>query len=619
LKRRAIGIIICILIIGATTPSVIGTKLLERNSNIVTYNRDILFVGGSGPNNYTKIQDAIDDANNGDSIFVYIGEYNEQIFINTTISLIGENKAFTIINGSEIGDVITVNADYVNINGFTIKKSYYMDNAIEINSEYSNIQNNIFEENGYGIYIDGTNNHTITGNTFLYHRWRCIRLQYSENNLISGNSFTDPRGDAISISYCVNSIISNNMITLAFQGIGVGWCNNIIITNNTVAGRDRYEGISLSNSENCTISNNIINDFDEGINLYYSNYNNIYGNENSNCDEDGIFFYGYSNYNVISNNILSGNEESGITLRDGSTNNTIYCNIINSNIYGIDIKYQTNCNDNIIYHNNLVDNNQNGLDGGFNKWNLSYPSSGNYWSDYTGEDNDGDGIGDTPLNISGGTGNKDYYPLMYPWGEQRPVANYTLFEEYGGYVFNASTSYDRDGEVVSYEWDFGDGSTDNGMEVSHAYNETGTYDVILTITDDEGYKGNLTKTIDANKNYPPDIPSIDGPSSGKWGKPYHFTFQSSDNEGSEVWYFVDWGDGKDTGWMGPYISGDEVSDSHTWTDQETFTIRCKVKDMYGSVCDWGEFEITIPRTRTRSYHWLFERFPLLERLLNIIF
>jgi parallel beta-helix repeat protein len=620
LYRRAIGISICILLICATSSSVIGNKLIEKTSNVVTLDRNTLYVGGSGPNNYTKIQYAIDDANDGDNVFVYEGEYNELIYINTTISLIGENKVTTIINGTEIETVVTVNADNVNINGFTIEKSSKYDNGIEINSAFSNISNNIFNENAYGISIDGTDNHTITGNTFFEHGDRCIEMFYSHNNIISGNLFTDTVGGAMSILYCDFGIISDNVITWAYNGIFAGWCNFFIFTNNTIIGRGQNQGILLHYSENCSALNNIINDFNEGINLYYSNYNNIYSNEITNCDYDGVFFASNSNYNVISNNILSDNEDGGITMWDDSSNNTIFGNNIKSNKYGINIKYQASSNNNIIYHNNLIDNNVNANDGGFNLWNLSYPSGGNYWSDYTGEDNDGDGIGDTELNISGGGGNKDHYPLMHPWGEQRPVANYTYFEEHGGYIFNASISYDRDGEILSYDWDFGDGSIETGITVVHSYNSSGTFDVSLIVTDDEGYKGNHSKTIDAVQNYPPDTPNIDGPDSGGWGKPYHFTFQTSDNEGSDVWYFVDWGDGKDTGWMGPYVSGDEITDSHTWTEQETFTIRCKAKDMYNIHSDWGEFEITIPRTRISTslfhlYELLMDRFPLLERLI----
>jgi parallel beta-helix repeat protein len=600
--------------------SVIGLNINNHIYEISNSNRNILYVGGSGSNNYTRIQYAIDDATDGDIVFVYEGTYEELITINTTISLIGEDKDTTNINGSEIGDVITINADNVNITGFTIQKGGDSNKGIVINSEHSFISDNKFNENRYGISIEDTSNHIIKENIFHYHRSRCIRAINSHNNIVVNNRFaTNTDFPVIYFKECNFSIISNNYFSLTGTGIYLSICNNLTISNNTLVSDTFNDAFLFKDIHYCTISNNNILSWSRGIWLEYCNYNNIYDNIISNNYYDGIYSRQNNNYNIISNNIISNND-NGIYLYDTSKGNVICYNNISSNFRGINIKYDSSCDNNTIYHN-YFNNNADAFDGCSNLWNLSYPSGGNYWNDYTGEDSDGDGIGDTPLNISGGTGNKDYFPLMYPWGEQRPVANYTFFEEYGGYAFNASLSYDRDGEIVSYEWDFGDGSTDNGIEVSHAYNESGSYDITLITTDNEGYKGNYTKIINAVQNYPPDIPSINGPSNGGWGKPYHFTFQSSDNEGSEVWYFVDWGDGKDTGWMGPYVSGEEISDPHTWPQQDTFTIRCKAKDMYGSVSDWAEFEINIPRTKVSSYlryEWLIHRYPLLERLLNLI-
>ena len=52
--------------------------------------------------------------------------------------------------------------------------------------------------------------------------------------------------------------------------------------------------------------------------------------------------------------------------------------------------------------------------------------------------------------------------------------------------FDASESYDLDGSIVSYSWDFGDGNTATGVIVDHAYSEDGNYTVTLTVTDDDG-------------------------------------------------------------------------------------------------------------------------------------
>jgi parallel beta-helix repeat protein len=88
-------------------------------------------------------------------------------------------------------------------------------------------------------------------------------------------------------------------------------------------------------------------------------------------------------------------------------------NNITANNYGIELDYSSG---NKFYHNNFIDNAVQVYiysSGYANMWDNGYPSGGNYWSDYTGTDADGDGIGDTPYTID--ANNKDNYPLMYPY------------------------------------------------------------------------------------------------------------------------------------------------------------------------------------------------------------
>jgi parallel beta-helix repeat protein len=182
---------------------------------------------------------------------------------------------------------------------------------------------------------------------------------------------------------------------------------NNIITNND-------DGIVLSDDSNTnTISSNIIisNNYD-GILLAYSNQNNIIYNTITN-PVFGIYLFN-SSYNNINNNVIQNNSQCGIFLDNHpdypSDYNTFSGNIIINNSCGIELLGDNNT----VYYNNFINNTINAQDSGTNFWYNSSLKEGNYWSDYIGEDNNGDGIGDIPYNITGGS-NQDLYPLMHPF------------------------------------------------------------------------------------------------------------------------------------------------------------------------------------------------------------
>jgi parallel beta-helix repeat protein len=296
-------------------------------------------------------------------------------------------------------------------------------------------------------------------------------------------------------------------------------------------------------------------------------------------------------------------------------------NIVNNKNVGIESYSSYN---NTIYHNNLVNNKKNSYQAEYyNNWDNGYPSGGNYWDDYNGIDSDGDGIGDTPYNISGGD-NEDRYPLMEPYNITKPIANFTIQNdsEIGVVTFDGSLSYDLEGEIVTYKWDFGDGITGYGKYGWHQYCSMGIYYVTLTVSDNHGLQDNLTKSVDVIfVNCPEPYVQIDGPKSGIPGVEYTYSFIVCDVY-DEAYYglLVDWGDGLTTGWAG--ISGlwEPIYLNRSWSEEGNYTFRAKAKDSCREG-QWTEFEVIIPRNKTVKNNMLLfrilERFPLMQKLIQL--
>ena len=119
---------------------------------------------------------------------------------------------------------------------------------------------------------------------------------------------------------------------------------------------------------------------------------------------------------------------------------------------------------------------------------------------------------------------------------------------------------------------------------------------------------------------PPSAPIIDGPIHGYAGVPYTYTFNSTDPEGHDVWYYIGWGDeSPPVEWDGPHLSGEEIPMTHTFSKQGTYTIIAQAHSK-GGQSDLGTLEVTMHRNRAlinSLFLWFLERFPLLERLLTI--
>jgi hypothetical protein len=142
-----------------------------------------------------------------------------------------------------------------------------------------------------------------------------------------------------------------------------------------------------------------------------------------------------------------------------------------------------------------------------------------------------------------------------------------------------------------------------------------------------GYTGDyLEEDIDVwvikfdEESQSPTAPTINGPEEGKVGITYDYKFLSTDPNNDDVYYYVDWGDDYNSGWVGPYASGEEVTINNTWNEKGTFTIKVKAIDSFNTVSDWTTLAVTMPKPRliNNFLQQLSEHFPILFKLLELI-
>jgi parallel beta-helix repeat protein len=215
------------------------TVVSKKNSESLMAG-NILFVGGSGPGNYSKIQDAVDNATTGDTVFVFHGFYIENVTINTSIALIGEQRKTTIIDGSEQGIVITIQADNVTLSNFTIQNSADpyggYSYGIKVEANNTRIHNNILgPKNSVGLYLKNAHNNTITRNRFLYNR-DAIFLVGSNNNLFFENTIgyssvygmyiVDARNNQIHNNNFISNLFFYNCFGTSVEAVNNSWNGN---------------------------------------------------------------------------------------------------------------------------------------------------------------------------------------------------------------------------------------------------------------------------------------------------------------------------------------------------------------------------------------------------------
>lgn len=300
--------------------------------------------------NYTSIQDAVNanETLNGHTIFVEAGIYNENIVLNKSVSLIGEDRNTTVIDVLGAGTAVQIVADRVLVENFTIR-------------------NGGAALGECGIKLVAAERCMISWNALVNNGQDSIVLSYSRNNSVTGNFVVDSGRSGIVVHNSANNIVERN------KAIG-----------------SKTHGILIQNSSQCQISeNSITRSLDDGIAVLASMENIVERNTVTLSMGYGIRLDDPSCNNAFIENVVADNEKGGFWMWY-SYNNSLYRNFCNNTRNAIVLSAPGY-------------NSTNMWDGGADIW-------GNFWSDYNGSDSDHDGIGDTPYIID--ANNSDNYPIM---------------------------------------------------------------------------------------------------------------------------------------------------------------------------------------------------------------
>ncbi len=380
---------------------------------------------------YASIQEAIDapETLDGHTLRAESGLYCQSVTVRKSITLAGEDKLTTVMDGQHAGTVLCIDSDNVSIVGFTIRNSgsdyppYGMDCGVLLNHTVGcSIADCLVTNNRIGIYASFSTFNTIANNTVYANHENGIWLWYSGHNVlkgsnISGNKYnfgvfggdfsdfdnlidTSNSVDGESIQYMMGA--QDEILSQIDTGV-LYLINCVNVTVRDLSLTRNGHGVFCYNVTNSRIENVSATGNNYGIYFQRSDANTI---RNSHCLNDWVgICLENAKYDTVEGNVVAECEK-GISLYEADNNSIIGNNLLN-NLYGIRL-FSSHSNE--IFHNNFIENTEQAslINSYQNAWDSGF--EGNFWSNYDGSDTDRDGLGYPPNIID--DYNRDQHPLL---------------------------------------------------------------------------------------------------------------------------------------------------------------------------------------------------------------
>jgi len=430
MKRKCLAIAIILLLV---VTFIIPANAQDIEKPLPASRSNWLYVGGSGPGNYSSIQAAIDNASAGDFIYIYTGTYYESLNLRKSLTLQGQDANLTIIDGRQANYTLCVNVTEFHLKNLGFRSTGRHEIEIETANDSSitdcQFIGNLTAETFSGLRIDKASH---------LHILRCTFINY---------------WDGIDAINTVDSIIEHCRFSNQQRSVSINLgCNNCRVDNCTIIGQPQSisgnRGMDVYSPGNLIINCNI-NNCTEGICLYSnSNYSNVINCTISNCSWRGIFcaeshdhlikrctlsgcgfdtyFHDYAietwdSGNIIDACIIKDNPGGGVEFQWPGGQNTLCRSTLIHNGYGGEVSEGFFCTShlpNYVYFNNFVNNQIQAWDY-YHTCTCDNGTLGNYWSDYKGRDWNHDLIGTQPYHLYNNS-NTDNSPLLCPYNPDGP-------------------------------------------------------------------------------------------------------------------------------------------------------------------------------------------------------